>query len=123
MATPSTTQTGITLTGKGLSLVMKKGNEHLSRPSQASELGSRARVERLDLVLSALAGKRLKMYVHTRPQNMLSSPKDGATGFSRRKQVGLPWWLSGKEPACQRRRRGCGPWSRKIPCATGNPSH
>ena len=63
MATPSTTQTGITLTGKGLSLVMKKGNEHLSSPSQASEIGSWARVERLDLVLSALAGKRLKMYL------------------------------------------------------------
>ena len=27
---------------------------------------------------------------------------------------GLPWWLSGKEPACQRRRGGFNAWSRKI---------
>ena len=27
---------------------------------------------------------------------------------------GLPWWLSGKEHACQRR-RGFDPWIRKIP--------
>ena len=31
---------------------------------------------------------------------------------------GLPWWLSGKEPACQGRRHGFGLWSRKIPHAT-----
>ena len=28
---------------------------------------------------------------------------------------GLSWWLSGKEPTCQRRRRGIHPWIRKIP--------
>ena len=27
---------------------------------------------------------------------------------------GLPWWLSGKESACQRRRHGFNPWVRKI---------
>ena len=27
---------------------------------------------------------------------------------------GLPWWLSGKEPTCQCRRRGFDPWFRKI---------
>ena len=27
---------------------------------------------------------------------------------------GLPWWLSGKEPACQCRRPGFDPWVRKI---------
>ena len=31
--------------------------------------------------------------------------------------VGLPWWLSGKEPACQFRGRRFHPWSRKIPHA------
>ena len=31
---------------------------------------------------------------------------------------GLPWWLSGKEPACQCRRRGLDPWTEKIPLAT-----
>ena len=30
---------------------------------------------------------------------------------------GLPWWLSGKDSACQCRRRGFNPWSRKIPHA------
>ena len=34
---------------------------------------------------------------------------------------GLPWWLSGKEPACQCRRRGFNPWVEKIPLATRNP--
>ena len=28
---------------------------------------------------------------------------------------GLPWWLSGKEPACQCRRPGFHPWVRKTP--------
>ena len=31
---------------------------------------------------------------------------------------GLPWWLSGKESACQCRRYGFDPWSGKIPHAT-----
>ena len=32
-------------------------------------------------------------------------------------QLGLPWWLSGKEVTCQCRRQGFDPWSRKIPHA------
>ena len=31
---------------------------------------------------------------------------------------GCPWWLSGKEIACQCRRHGFNPWYRKIPHAT-----
>ena len=31
---------------------------------------------------------------------------------------GLPWWLSGKEYACQCRRHVFDPWSRKIPHAS-----
>ena len=47
--------------------------------------------------------------------------------FMRRKEVvsimlqsrrRLPWWLSGKESACQCRRHRFNPWSRKIPLAT-----
>ena len=30
--------------------------------------------------------------------------------------LGLPWWLSGKEPACQCRRREFDLWFGKIPC-------
>ena len=29
--------------------------------------------------------------------------------------IWLPWWLSGKKSACQRRRGGFGPWVRKMP--------
>ena len=29
--------------------------------------------------------------------------------------LGLPWWLSGEEPACQWRRCGFDPWSGRIP--------
>ena len=29
---------------------------------------------------------------------------------------GLPWWLTGKESACQCKRRGFDLWIRKIPC-------
>ena len=32
-------------------------------------------------------------------------------------KIGLPWWLSGKESACQNKRHGFDPWSRKIPHA------
>ena len=30
-------------------------------------------------------------------------------------QLGLPWWLNGKESTCQCRRQGFHPWVRKIP--------
>ena len=29
--------------------------------------------------------------------------------------IGLPWWLSGKESACQCRKHGFNPWLKKIP--------
>ena len=32
--------------------------------------------------------------------------------------LGLPWWLSDKEPSCQCRRHGFDPWSGKIPHVT-----
>ena len=32
-----------------------------------------------------------------------------------KKLRGLPWWLSGKESACQLRRHGFDPWVGKIP--------
>ena len=31
---------------------------------------------------------------------------------------GLPWWLSGKESACECRTHGFNPWSKKIPHAS-----
>ena len=33
------------------------------------------------------------------------------------KWLGLPWWLSGKDSACQWRRHGFDPWPRRIPHA------
>ena len=30
--------------------------------------------------------------------------------------TGLPWWLRGKESACECRRHGFNPWVGKIPC-------
>ena len=36
-------------------------------------------------------------------------------GFITEAAIGLPWWLSGKEFACQFRRQGFNPWLRKIP--------
>ena len=37
--------------------------------------------------------------------------------------TGLPWWLSGKESACQCRRHTFDPWSRRIPPAVEQQSH
>ena len=34
------------------------------------------------------------------------------------KNMELPWWLSGKDSACQWKRHGFDPWPRKIPHAT-----
>ena len=37
---------------------------------------------------------------------------------------GLPWWLSGKESACQCRRHRIDPWVRRLPGGgNGNPLH
>ena len=36
------------------------------------------------------------------------------TIFGHKESYGLPWWLSGKESTCQRRRWGISPWVRKI---------
>ena len=40
----------------------------------------------------------------------------------KRQTSGLPWWLSGKESACQRRGLGFHPWPRKMPRAKEQPS-
>ena len=37
--------------------------------------------------------------------------------------TGLPWWLSGKESACQCRKHKFDPWSGKIPHASEQVSH
>ena len=37
--------------------------------------------------------------------------------------MGLPWWLSGKESACQCRRLGFEPWSQKIPLVAEQQAH
>ena len=40
------------------------------------------------------------------------------SGMRKHRQVGLPWWSSGQEFACQCKRHKSYPWSRKIPHAT-----
>ena len=39
-----------------------------------------------------------------------------------KESIWVSWWLSGKESACQCRRHGFHPWSRKIPLALGQLS-
>ena len=52
-------------------------------------------------------------------QWVLSGPGyvDRGTKVLKRLERGLPWWLSGKESACQGRRHRFDPWSRRIPQA------
>ena len=37
--------------------------------------------------------------------------------------IGLPWWFSGKEPACQCRRCDFNPWVRKDPMEKEMATH
>ena len=39
----------------------------------------------------------------------------GTKEANQERRTGFPWWLSSKESACQGRRHGFDPWSRKIP--------
>ena len=41
--------------------------------------------------------------------------------FSLKNRIGLPWWYSGWESACQCRGHGFEPWSGKIPHAAEQP--
>ena len=53
------------------------------------------------------------------PFNCFNHPYNwnGLNVWSRPNHItGLPWWLSGKESACQCRRHKFNPWVRKIPC-------
>ena len=45
------------------------------------------------------------------------SPVGQSWGRIKREQIGLPWWLGGKESACQCRGHEFDLWSRKIPHA------
>ena len=48
----------------------------------------------------------------------LSVPQPlGHNGKHKTQCTGLPWWLSARDSACQCRRHGFDPWSRKIPLA------
>ena len=55
--------------------------------------------------------------------NFLVDIFDTNTFFKIKEEMaGFPWWLSGKESACQCRRHRFDPWSGKIPCAIGQLS-
>ena len=47
-----------------------------------------------------------------------SKPADHQVNLFEVQICGLPWWLSGKESACQCRRHRFDPWPGKILCAT-----
>ena len=47
-----------------------------------------------------------------------NTSKLNLTIYIKRIMIGLPWWCSGWESACQCRRRGFEPWYGKIPHAT-----
>ena len=49
--------------------------------------------------------------------HMVSVAVINLCGFITEAAIGLPWWLSGKEFACQCRRQGFDPWFKKIPQA------
>ena len=64
-----------------------------------------------DLCLSNQQGRRLLCMFKQRCNSLDFSHEQP--------RLGLPWWLSGKEPFCQCRRLRFNPWSRKIPHAMG----
>ena len=56
--------------------------------------------------------------VHTEPRKLCSWSHlevKALKSCCKKSMLGLPWWLSGKESACQCRGHGFDPWSRKIP--------
>ena len=61
--------------------------------------------------------------VHYNHSPVLLPQADTPTFPSYYKAVGLPWWLSGKESACQCRRLGFNPWVRKIPLEKEMATH
>ena len=60
------------------------------------------------------------MHVLKGPLSTFSSKKlfPGSTYINAKNSLGLPWWLSDKESACQCRRHRFDPWSGKIPHAS-----
>ena len=54
---------------------------------------------------------------HTRRGSPRCPTRQSSPFLLKTRGEGLPWWLSGKESACQCRRRGFHPWSGKIPRA------
>ena len=49
--------------------------------------------------------------------NIKLQKKNTDTKLKRKMPLRLPWWLSGKEPTCQCRRRRLSPWSGETPHA------
>ena len=55
--------------------------------------------------------------------NYIQYPVINHNGKEFEKKCRFPWWLRGKESACQCRRHRFNPWSRKIPLATKSVHH
>ena len=69
---------------------------------------------RLERTFFAARGLTVRLYFPKMPVRISLKL---AISASRSEVSGLPWWLSGKESACQRRRHKFDPWSGKIPQA------
>ena len=68
---------------------------------------------------SILKGKQHKSPLFKHGLHVLNSfQKEQYVKDNKNNLTGLPWWLSGKESACQCRRRGFNPWWGKIPHAS-----
>ena len=60
--------------------------------------------------------------VETKLSRMCTTREKGERKSREEKREGLPWWLRGKESACQCKRRGFGSWPKKI-SHTAEPRH
>jgi len=69
----------------------------------------------------ASGAQRPRMLLNIQGTGQLPPPTKNYSGNS--DEIGLPWWLSDKESACQCRKLGLNPWSGKIPHATEHLGH
>ena len=80
---------------------------------QITELEAQTANNCVERCLSTHSGARWKQTLVTVDQS--GFPRDPEPVGHAQTCTGLPWWLSGKEPACQCRRHGLNPWVGMMP--------